>query len=38
MIPGFEDGIVGMKPGDEKTLALSFPADYHSEDLKGQAG
>ena len=37
MIPGFEDGIVGMKPGDEKTLALSFPADYHSEDLKGQA-
>ncbi len=37
MIPGFEDGIVGMKPGDEQTLALSFPADYHSEDLKGQA-
>jgi len=37
MIPGFEDGIVGMKPGEEKTLALVFPADYHSEDLKGQA-
>jgi len=37
MIPGFEDGIVGMKPGDEKTLALAFPDDYHSEDLKGQA-
>ncbi|MEZ5539551.1 MAG: trigger factor [Pseudomonadales bacterium] len=37
MIPGFEDGIVGMKAGDEKTLALSFPADYHSEELKGQA-
>lgn len=37
MIPGFEDGIVGMKAGDEKTLALSFPEDYHNEDLKGAA-
>jgi trigger factor len=37
MIPGFEDGIVGMKAGEEKTLALSFPDDYHSEELKGAA-
>lgn len=37
MIPGFEDGIVGMSVGEEKTLALSFPEDYHSEDLKGAA-
>jgi trigger factor len=37
MIPGFEDGIVGMKAGEERSLALTFPADYHSEDLKGQA-
>ena len=37
MIPGFEDGIVGMKAGDEQTLALSFPEDYHSEALKGQS-
>jgi trigger factor len=37
MIPGFEDGIVGMKAGDEKTLELSFPEDYHNEDLKGAA-
>ncbi|MBA6412188.1 trigger factor [Parahaliea sp. F7430] len=37
MIPGFEDGIVGMKAGEEKTLALSFPDDYHNEDLKGAA-
>ncbi|MEH6588407.1 MAG: trigger factor [Halioglobus sp.] len=37
MIPGFEDGIVGMKVGDEQTLELSFPDDYHSEDLKGAA-
>ena len=37
MIPGFEDGIVGMSAGDEKTLALTFPEDYHSEELKGAA-
>lgn len=36
MIPGFEDGIVGMKPGDEKELELSFPEDYHAEELAGQ--
>ena len=35
MIPGFEDGIVGMKAGEEKTLQLSFPDEYHSEELKG---
>ncbi|CAA0119503.1 Trigger factor [Halioglobus japonicus] len=37
MIPGFEDGIVGMVAGEERTLQLSFPEDYHSEDLKGAA-
>lgn len=37
MIPGFESGIEGMKAGDEKTLELSFPDDYHNEDLKGAA-
>ena len=37
MIPGFEDGIVGMNKGDEKTLSLSFPEDYHAEDLRGAA-
>ncbi len=37
MIPGFEDGIAGMQVGDEKTLALSFPEDYHAEELKGAA-
>jgi len=35
MIPGFEDGIVGLAAGDEKDLALTFPEDYHSEDLAG---
>ncbi len=37
MIPGFEDGVAGMKAGDEKTLALSFPDEYHNEELKGAA-
>lgn len=37
MIPGFEDGIVGMKAGDEKVLSLSFPEDYQAEELKGAA-
>ena len=37
MIPGFEDGIVGMSAGDEKTLSLTFPEDYHSDELKGAA-
>jgi len=37
MIPGFEDGLIGKKAGDEDTLKLSFPEDYHAEDLKGAA-
>jgi len=37
MIPGFEDGIVGLEAGASKTLDLTFPEDYHSEDLKGAA-
>ncbi len=37
MIPGFEAALVGMSAGDSKTAALTFPADYHKEDLKGAA-
>ncbi|MFV0277989.1 MAG: trigger factor, partial [Parahaliea sp.] len=37
MIPGFEDGIVGMTAGEEKTLSLTFPEDYHNDELKGAA-
>ena len=33
-IPGFEDGIIGMKKGEEKDLALTFPKDY-AADLAG---
>ncbi len=35
-IPGFEDKLVGMKEGEEKTFELSFPADYHKKELAGQ--
>ena len=35
-IPGFEEGIIGMKVGEEKELNLRFPEDYHAEDLKGK--
>lgn len=34
-IPGFEEQIVGMKAGDEKDINVTFPEDYHAEDLKG---
>ena len=35
-IPGFEDQIIGMEKGEEKDINVTFPEDYHSEDLKGQ--
>lgn len=35
-IDGFEDGVVGMKAGDTKTIDCTFPEDYHSEDLAGK--
>ena len=34
-IPGFEEGVVGMKAGDEKDLELTFPEDYGAKDLAG---
>src|SRR5690625_28561 len=37
MIPGFEDGLAGLAAGEEKTLSLSFPEDYHNEELQGAA-
>ena len=36
-IPGFEEQLIGLKAGDEKDINLTFPEDYHAEDLKGQA-
>ncbi|WP_440873854.1 trigger factor [Thalassotalea sp. PLHSN55] len=36
MIPGFEKDIIGMKVGEEKTITVTFPEDYHAENLKGK--
>lgn len=36
-IPGFEEAIVGHKPGEKFEVPLKFPKDYHAEHLKGQA-
>ena len=33
-IPGFEDGMMGLKKGDKKNIVLTFPADYHASDLQ----
>jgi len=35
-IPGFEDGLIGLKKGDKKDLELTFPENYQAEDLKGK--
>lgn len=37
MIDGFEDGLIGAKKGETKTLNLTFPEDYREESLAGQA-
>ncbi len=37
MIPGFEDGVVGHKAGEQFEIDVTFPAEYHSENLKGKA-
>jgi trigger factor len=36
-IPGFEQQLVGAQAGEQRTLAVTFPADYGSEDLAGKA-
>jgi trigger factor len=36
-IPGFEEQLVGVKPGDESVVKVNFPEDYPAENLKGKA-
>jgi len=36
-IPGFEEQVIGMAAGDEKDINVTFPEEYHSEDLAGAA-
>ncbi|MFR7985727.1 trigger factor [Zhenpiania hominis] len=35
-IPGFEEQLVGTKSGDEKDVKVTFPEQYHSEELAGK--
>ena len=35
-IPGFEDGVIGMKKGETKDLNLTFPKEYNSAELAGK--
>ncbi len=35
-IPGFEDGLIGAKAGDELDVKVTFPADYGAENLAGK--
>ena len=36
MIPGFIEGIIGMKINNEKSINCEFPQDYHQEDSRGR--
>ena len=36
LIPGFEEALKGMKPGDEKSFTVTFPEKYHAEHLRGK--
>ncbi|API90693.1 trigger factor [Virgibacillus pantothenticus] len=35
-IPGFEEQLIGKKPGEEVEVNVTFPEDYHAEDLAGK--
>ncbi len=35
-IPGFEDQVVGMKPGETREISVTFPEDYQAEELAGK--
>ncbi|MEG1527633.1 MAG: trigger factor [Clostridia bacterium] len=35
-IPGFEEQVIGMKKGEEKDITVTFPEEYHAENLKGK--
>lgn len=36
LIPGFEDQLVGVKVGDEKTINVTFPEEYQAANLAGK--
>lgn len=37
MIPGFEDGLIGIEKNQQRTLSLKFPEDYHAKDFSGKS-
>ncbi len=36
MIPGFEDGVLGMEAGQDKDITVTFPDDYNAAELAGK--
>ena len=36
-IPGFWEGMEGMKPGEERQITVNFPEEYHAKELAGKA-
>ena len=36
LIPGFEEQLVGIKAGDERTITVTFPEEYQAKDLAGK--
>jgi trigger factor len=36
LLPDLEIGLVGLSPDEEKTIPVSFPEDYHAEDMRGK--
>ncbi len=35
-IPGFEEQLVGVTPGEKRDVTVTFPAEYHAEELAGK--
>ena len=35
-IPGFSEGMEGMKPGEERQISVTFPEEYHAKELAGK--
>ena len=36
LVPGFEEALIGVTAGEEKSFDVTFPEDYHAEELAGQ--
>lgn len=37
LIPGFEEQLIGLRPGDQRQFTLTFPPNYHQRNLAGQS-